>query len=50
MASDLKRKLQKRYKRFKGWVHSDDFTQLMAKAIALLVIFLMIFSIFVVLF
>ncbi|MCK4613612.1 MAG: hypothetical protein KAU14_02315 [Thermoplasmata archaeon] len=49
MASDLKRKLQRKYKRFKRWVHSDDFTQLMAKAIALFVIFLMIFAIFVVL-
>jgi len=44
MGSNFQRNLKRYYKRFNRWLHSEDFMQFIYKAIAIFVIFLMIFS------
>ena len=48
MPSDFKKRLTIRWKRFKRWVHSDDFMTLVMRIIAIGIIVILIGSGFVV--
>jgi len=48
MPSDIKKTLNIKYKRFRRWIKSDEFMDLVFRVVALLIIAVMVLSVFVV--